>query len=280
MAGEEYDYIIIGAGSAGCVLANRLGAKAENRILVLEAGGQDHWWNWKIHMPAAFAYPLADDKVNWYYHTEPEPFMDNRRMYCPRGRVIGGSSSINGMCYIRGHARDYDRWAQSGLRGWSYSDILPYFRRAEHHEPGEDDYHGTGGPLHVSHGITRNPLFEAWVEAGQQAGYPMTTDLNGRQQEGLGPMEMTTRAGRRCSAAKAYLRPAQARGNVTVASGHIRIQFGDGARLASSTRSAAGERRAAREGLSAAARSARRRSSCCRASGRRPSARTWHQGGA
>ena len=217
MASEEFDYIIIGAGSAGCVLANRLAAKPENRILVLEAGGQDHWWNWKIHMPAAFAYPLADDKVNWAYHTEPEPFMDNRRMYCPRGRVIGGSSSINGMCYIRGHARDYDRWAQSGLRGWSYADILPYFRRAENHGPGEDDYHGKGGPLDVSHGITSNPLFEAWIAAGQQAGYPMTPDLNGRQQEGLGPMEMTTRAGRRCSAAKAYLRPAQARGNVTVA---------------------------------------------------------------
>ncbi|HEY7689638.1 MAG TPA: choline dehydrogenase [Dongiaceae bacterium] len=215
---QEFDYIIIGAGSAGCVLANRLGAEPGNRILVLEAGGQDHWWNWKIHMPAAFAYPLADDKVNWYYHSEPEPYMDNRRMYCPRGRVIGGSSSINGMCYIRGHARDYDRWAQSGLRGWSYADILPYFRRAEHHEPGEDDYHGAGGPLHVSHGITHNPLFDAWVEAGKQAGYPMTADLNGRQQEGLGPMEMTTRRGRRCSAAKAYLRPAQARGNVTVLS--------------------------------------------------------------
>ena len=132
----SYDYIIIGAGSAGSVLANRLGARPENHILVLEAGGQDHWWNWKIHMPAAFAYPLADDKVNWYYHTEPEPFMDNRRMYCPRGRVIGGSSSINGMFYIRGHARDYDRWAQAGLRGWSYAEMLPYFRRAENRELG------------------------------------------------------------------------------------------------------------------------------------------------
>ena len=249
--GEEYDYIIIGAGSAGCVLAHRLGAKPENRILVLEAGGNDHWWNWKIHMPAAFAYPLANDKLNWYYHTEPEPFMDNRRMYCPRGRVIGGSSSINGMCYIRGHARDYDRWAQSGLRGWSYADILPYFRRAEHHEPGEDDYHGAGGPLHVSHGITRNPLFDAWVQAGQQAGYPMTADLNGRQQEGLGPMEMTTRRGRRWSAAKAYLRPAMARGNVTVASRALmsRILF-DGRRAIGveySQRGQAKQARATRE---------------------------------
>ena len=215
---ESFDYIIIGAGSAGCVLANRLGAQPEHRLLVLEAGGQDHFWNWKIHMPAAFAYPLADDKVNWYYHSEPEPYMDGRKMYCPRGRVIGGSSSINGMVYIRGHARDYDHWAQLGLSGWSYADILPYFRKAEDHEKGEDDYHGVGGPLHVSYGRTRNPLFEAWVEAGKQAGYPMTPDVNGYQQEGLGPMEMTTRRGRRWSAAKAYLRPAMARGNVTVRS--------------------------------------------------------------
>jgi choline dehydrogenase len=213
-----YDYIIIGAGSAGCVLAHRLGERRENKILVLEAGGKDHFWNWKIHMPAAFAYPLADDKLNWYYHTEPEPFMDGRRMYCPRGRVIGGSSSINGMCYIRGHARDYDSWAQAGLRGWSYADILPYFRRAEDHEVGGDDYHGTNGPLHVSHGKTKNPLYAAWLEAGKQAGYPLTPDLNGYQQEGLGPMEMTTNRGRRWSAAKAYLRPAIARGNVEVQS--------------------------------------------------------------
>ncbi len=216
-ASASYDYIIIGAGSAGCVLAHRLGENAEHDILVLEAGGKDHFWNWKIHMPAAFAYPLADDKVNWYYHTEPEPYLDGRRMYCPRGRVIGGSSSINGMCYIRGHALDYDRWAQMGLSGWSYADILPYFRRAEDHELGGDDYHGTGGPLHVSHGKAGNPLHAAWLEAGKQAGYPLTPDLNGYQQEGLGPMEMTTFRGRRWSTAKAYLRPAVARGNVHVA---------------------------------------------------------------
>jgi choline dehydrogenase len=214
----EYDYIIVGAGSAGCVLANRLGAKPELKILVVEAGGKDWWFNWKIHMPAAFAYPLSNDRLNWYYHTEPEPYLDGRRVYCPRGRVIGGSSSINGMCYIRGHARDYDRWAQAGLGGWSYADILPYFRKAEDHEAGADDYHGVGGPLRVSHPRQENPLYKAWLEAGRQAGYPITPDLNGYQQEGLGPMERTTRNGRRWSTAKAYLHPAVQRGNVTIAS--------------------------------------------------------------
>lgn len=215
-ATKTYDYIIIGAGSAGCVLAYRLGAKPDSKILVLEAGGQDWFFNWKIHMPAAFAYPLANDKLNWAYHAEPDPFMDGRRMYCPRGRVIGGSSSINGMCYIRGHALDYDSWAQMGLTGWSYSEILPYFRKAETRDLGPDDYHGGDGPLHVSRGHTPQPLFKAWVEAGRQAGYPVTADLNGYQQEGLGPMDMTTYRGRRWSAAKAYLRPAMKRGNVDV----------------------------------------------------------------
>jgi choline dehydrogenase len=213
---KTYDYIIVGAGSAGCVLANRLTARPEIRVLLLEAGGRDDFWNWKIHMPAAFAYPLADDKVNWYYHTEPEPYMDGRVMYCPRGRVLGGSSSINGMVYIRGHARDYDRWAQAGLRGWSYADLLPYFRRAESRDQGPDPYHGGDGPLHVSAGHTRQPLFQAWLEAGRQAGYKPTADLNGYQQEGLGPMDMTTWRGRRWSAAKAYLRPAMKRSNLTV----------------------------------------------------------------
>jgi choline dehydrogenase len=214
---SRYDYVIVGSGSAGCVLAHRLAAKPETRILVLEAGGMDHWFNWKIHMPAAFAYPLADDKVNWAYYSEPDPFMDNRRMYCPRGRVVGGSSSINGMVYIRGHARDYDHWAQLGLKGWSYAEVLPYFRRAENRDLGADEYHGADGPLHVTRGHTPQPLFLAWIEAGRQAGYRVTQDLNGYQQEGLGPMDMTTYRGRRWSAARAYLRPALRQGNVALA---------------------------------------------------------------
>ncbi len=211
-----WDYVIIGAGSAGCVLAERLSRRPDVSVLLLEAGGRDWWFDWKIHMPAAFAYPLASDRVNWAYHSEPEPFMDGRRMYCPRGRVLGGSSSINGMVYIRGHARDYDSWAQAGLAGWSYADVLSYFRRAETRDQGPDDYHGGDGPLHVTSGRTAHPLYAAWLAAGRQAGYPLTPDLNGRQQEGLGPMDRTTSRGRRCSAARAYLRPAMRRPNLRV----------------------------------------------------------------
>src|SRR3546814_807399 len=158
-----------------------------------------------------FPYPTlfrTTDKANWYYHSEPEPGMDWRRMYCPRGKVIGGSSSINGMIYIRGHARDYDRWAQMGLSGWSYADCLPYFRKAQTHELGADEYRGGDGPLHVSAGKMGNPLFKAWLEAGRQAGYPVTEDMNGNQQEGLGRMDSTIQNGERWSAAKANLRPA------------------------------------------------------------------------
>jgi choline dehydrogenase len=222
---KSYDYIIVGAGSAGCVLANRLSADPAVRVLLLEAGPKDR--SIYIHMPSAFAYPLANDKFNWYYESEPEPYMNNRRMYCPRGRVIGGSSSINGMVYIRGHARDYDRWAQSGLTGWSYADVLPYFRKAETREKGGDAYRGDSGPLHVSTAKMDNPLYQAFIQAGVQAGYPFTEDMNGYQQEGFGVMDMTVRKGRRWSAAKAYLYPVMNRPNLTVELGALttRILF-------------------------------------------------------
>ncbi len=208
------DYIIVGAGSAGCVLASRLSEDPDVTVMVLEAGGKDR--GWQIHMPAALAYPLSNDKANWAYWSEPEPGMDGRRLYCPRGRVLGGSSSINGMAYVRGHARDYDRWGQTGLAGWSYAHCLPYFRKAETYDRGGDAYRGDGGPLHVTGGRMDNPLHQAWVEAGRQAGYPVTRDMNGHAQEGLGRMDMTTHNGERWSAAKAYLGPARSRSGVSV----------------------------------------------------------------
>jgi len=212
-----FDYLIVGAGSAGCVLTSRISADSNLKVCVLEAGPRDQWWNWKIHMPAALMYNLCDDKYNWFYHTEPQAHMNNRVMYWPRGRVLGGSSSLNAMVYIRGHALDYDRWAfKENCAGWSYQEILPYFRRAETREVGGDEYRGDSGPLWVHTGTQSNPLFDAFIEAAQQAGYPYTKDMNGYQQEGVGRMDMTTKNGRRWSAAMAYLHPAEKRKNVTV----------------------------------------------------------------
>jgi choline dehydrogenase len=218
---ECFDYVVVGAGSAGCVLANRLSEDPDARVLLLEAGPVDHPWAWQLHMPAALAYPLKSRRYNWGYWSEPEPHMDGRRMYCPRGRVLGGSSSINGMAYVRGHARDYDRWAQSGLPGWDYAHVLPYFKRAETRARGADDYRGGDGPLHVTTGACRNPLYQAFLEAGRQAGYPLSADMNGCQQEGFAPMDMTVRGGRRWSAARAYLDPARRRPNLTVRTGAL-----------------------------------------------------------
>ena len=213
MKNEEFDYIIVGAGSAGCVLANRLTEDANVRVLLLEAGAGD--MSIFIHMPSALAYPMANEKYTWLYESEPEPFMNQRRIHCPRGRVIGGSSSINGMVYIRGHSQVYDGWAtRKGLENWTYADCLPYFRKAETRAKGGDLYRGDSGPLHVSTGALRNPLYNAFIEAGKQAGYPYTEDMNGYQQEGLGPMDMTVHKGRRWSTAMAYLRPALKRNNL------------------------------------------------------------------
>ena len=209
---RTFDYIIVGAGSAGCVLANRLTENPLNKVLLIEAGKADRWWNWKIHMPAALAYPMASTSINWAYKSEPDPHMNSRRMYCPRGKVLGGSSSINGMAYVRGHAFDYNRWAQTdGCRDWSYSDCLPYFKKAECLDVGGDIYRGADGPLKVTAGKMENPLYKAWLMAGKEAGYPVTNDPNGYQQEGLGRMDMTVDEGRRCSSAKAYLKGASIR---------------------------------------------------------------------
>lgn len=214
----KFDYIIVGAGSAGCVLANRLSEDKDVTVLLLEAGGKDPFWEWQIHMPAALAYPMNGTRYNWDYHTEPEPYLGGRIMHCPRGKVFGGSSSINGMCYIRGNALDYDRWAKedTALAEWSYQHCLPYFKKAETRNVGGDAYHGDSGPLSVTKGEGKNPLFKAWIEAGQQAGYPYTEDMNGYQQEGVGPMDRTTKDGNRGSTAVGYLRPAMKRSNLTV----------------------------------------------------------------
>lgn len=200
------------------MLANRLSEDPAVSVLLLEAGGVDPFWDWRIRMPAALAYPMNGTRYSWDYRTEPEPYLDGRTVHCPRGRVLGGSSSINGMVYIRGNALDYDRWAEedAALADWDYRHCLPYFRKAESREGGADDYHGGDGPLHVSKGRIDGPLFAAFVKAGRQAGYPYTDDLNGFQQEGFGPMDRTTRRGIRHSTSLAYLRPAKKRANLTV----------------------------------------------------------------
>ena len=215
-----FDYIIVGAGSAGCVLASRLTEDPQIRVLLLEAGPKDR--SWRIDMPSAVGSLLSSDRFNWNYVSDPEPHLDGRRLTHPRGRVLGGSSSINGMVYIRGHAGDYDGWAASGLAGWGYADVLPYFKRAEHHCRGADAYHGGSGPLAVfAPDLNATPLAAAFVDAASQAGYGLSDDSNGERQEGFGKVDRTTRSGRRCSTARAYLAPALRRANLKVLTGAL-----------------------------------------------------------
>ncbi|RLQ87906.1 choline dehydrogenase [Notoacmeibacter ruber] len=211
----QADYVIIGAGSAGSAMAYRLSENGQHSVLVLEAGGSD--MGPFIQMPGALSYPMNMARYDWGYRSEPEPHLGGRRLATPRGKVVGGSSSINGMVYVRGHAMDFDHWAESGATGWSYADVLPYYKRLENWHSGDHggdaEWRGKDGPLHVSRGTRKNPLFHAFVEAGQQAGFEVTPDYNGKKQEGFGPMEQTVWKGRRWSTANAYLKPALKQAN-------------------------------------------------------------------
>ncbi|WP_417655223.1 choline dehydrogenase [Pseudoalteromonas atlantica] len=217
---NTYDYIIVGAGSAGCVLANRLSEDTNNKVLLLETGGSDK--SIFIKMPTALSIPMNTDKYAWQFHTQPEPYLDNREMHCPRGKVLGGSSSINGMVYVRGHAKDFDKWQQHGANGWDYQSCLPYFKKAESFYLGENAHRGGTGPLGVNNGNEmQNPLYTTFIKAGVEAGYAHTDDYNAAQQEGFGPMHMTVKDGVRSSASREYLDPVKSRSNLTVITGAL-----------------------------------------------------------
>ena len=209
-----YDFIVVGAGSAGCVLANRLTASGRHRVLLLEAGGADR--NLWIHIPIGYARLFRNSRYNWMYETEPEAELDGRRIFQPRGKVLGGSSSINGLVYIRGQREDFDLWRQMGNTGWSYDDVLPYFRRSEDQQRGADPYHGVGGPIAVSDQTEPHELCDAFIAAGMETGLPRNDDFNGASQEGVGYFQTTSRNGRRCSAAVGYLREARTRPNLRI----------------------------------------------------------------
>lgn len=223
----KFDYVIVGAGSAGCVLANRLSENPEVTVCLVEFGGSDK--NIFIKMPTALSIPMNMDKFNWGYESLPEPALGGRRLDCPRGKVIGGSSSINGMVYVRGHACDFEEWESEGATGWGYADVLPYFKRAESWIGGSDEYRGDDGPLHVNNGnnMQLNALYSAFIKAGEEAGYPVTSDYNGYQQEGFGPMHMTVKNGVRASTAYCYLDPVRYRKNLTILTGELvdKVEF-------------------------------------------------------
>ena len=220
MTSQTFDYIIVGAGSAGCVLANRLSENPKHSVLLLETGGSDK--SIFIKMPTALSIPMNTDKYAWQFHTEEEPYLNNRKMHCPRGKVLGGSSSINGMVYVRGHAKDFDEWEAHGAKDWNYQACLPYFQKAESWYKGNDAYRGGNGEIGVNNGNEmKNPLYTAFVKAGEQAGYDITADYNGRQQEGFGPMHMTVKNGVRSSTSREYLDPVKSRKNLTVVTGAL-----------------------------------------------------------
>ncbi len=217
---QTFDYIIVGAGSAGCVLANRLSENPKHEVLLLETGGSDK--SIFIKMPTALSIPMNTDKYAWQFNTEKEPYLNNREMHCPRGKVLGGSSSINGMVYVRGHAKDFDEWEAHGAEGWNYQACLPYFQKAETWYKGNDAYRGGNGELGVNNGNEmKNPLYTAFIKAGEQAGYDITSDYNGKQQEGFGPMHMTVKDGVRSSASREYLDPVKSRKNLTIVTGAL-----------------------------------------------------------